>query len=199
MQTHICSSLRQKNMVFGCSFLLFLAVFCCFLQDSTHFLPFISKILVETIISDINWRYWGENKDANPYFQQDKKNNMVFCWFFAFFYSFFCFFQDSSNFLSFISKILVETTISSIDLRYRGESNDANPYSQQFKTKEHGFWLFYHAPINTVYFLKPGEGNLNDCIWGVSRQLPQRGARASKHAVSNSSLRYQNAFEKIMG
>ena len=36
-------------------------------------------------------------------------------------------------------------------------------------------------------------------IWGVSCQLPQRGARASKHAVSNSFLRYQNAFEKIMG
>ena len=51
-----------------------------------------------------------------------------------------------------------------------------------------------HARIDPLYSLSS-----LDYIWGVSRQLPQRGARASKHAVSNSSLRYQNAFEKIMG
>ena len=139
-------------MVFGCSFLLFLAVFCCFLQDSTHFLPFISKILVETIISDINWRFGGENNDSNPYMGQDKK-----IWFvavFADFSYFLLFFQVSTYFLSVISKILVETIISDINWRYWGENNDAKRYFLQDKKNNMVFCWFFAVFSSFICFFR---------------------------------------------
>ena len=95
MQTHIFSSLRQKSMVFCCFFavfLLFLPVTCCFLQDFTHFLSFISNILVETIIDDINVRNCGEKNYANPYSISLRWKSMVFCCFLMFFAGFYTFF-----------------------------------------------------------------------------------------------------------
>ena len=134
MQTHIGDKTRKYG------FLLFFADSSCFLlffQVSTHFLSVVSKILRETIISDIRLRFCRDGNDANPYFQQFKtKKHGFWLSFFADFAVFWCFLQDSPYFLPFISKILVEIFISDIKWRYWGENNDASPFSQQFKTKK---------------------------------------------------------------
>ena len=138
-QIHILRSLRQKNMVFGCSF----AVYCCFLQDSAQFLAYISKILVETIISDLKLSFCRESNIANPYFQQFKTKKLVFgCFFLLFFCCFLLFLADSKHFLSFISNILVETIIYDINVRYCEEENDANPYFSSLRQKSMVFCSF---------------------------------------------------------
>ena len=71
MQTHILRSFSRKDIVF-----------CGFLQDFTHLLLYVSKIILKTTMSGISLRYFWENNKSNPYIQPFKTKKSGFWRFF---------------------------------------------------------------------------------------------------------------------
>ena len=128
IQIHISISLILKIMDFP-----------SFLHGSTHFLPFISKIL-KIMINNQKLRYFGKNNDANPYFQRFSSKNHGFSRFFAEFQTLFII----------LEKYLSKAIISHINLCLFVEKYDGNAYCREFITKNHGFSRFL-VEVHTLF------------------------------------------------
>ena len=120
--------------------------FRCFWLGSSHFLPFISRILVKIIITVKNLRHFWK-KMVRIHISCGLRPKIMISR---------CFLRVSTQFLTYIIQILVKTIIGGMNLRYFERKNNPNSYFQQFKirsTENEGSLLFFCRIQHNFYHI----------------------------------------------